>query len=283
MRSIVLLCLSGLSFSVFCAESKPVALREAISKGLLQVSAKGLGGHEGQCIEMVITSMHKKAMQVSIEAGMKLFPNDTSIQSMMVSQQRLVTLEPQAVRKIKLFAFCIEQHDGGPSSDEMFALGPMADGNLLEVVQFINNKKFQTSAAQHAIWCITDSASLSGIYDDTNPALAKELRMFVAKLTGRIPPWYQTEHKIQPGVEETFNPVKIHADFQYKLTTDGIVTFGIYNEQGDTVQTILANHAEKAGLHIMKIRFEAHNLPKGKYYARVMNQGVLVEERVFEL
>lgn len=283
MRSIVLLCLSGFCFSAFCAETKPVALNEALDKGLLQITTKGLGGHEGQCIEMSLTSTHKKEIQVSIGTGLKLLPDDTSVQSMIVSQDRLVTLAPHAVRKVKVFAFCIEQSDSGPSSDELFALGPNADGNLLEVVQFINKKKYQTAAAQHAIWCITDSASLSGIYDDTNPAMAKELRMLVAKLTGRVPPWYQQEYKIEPGVPETFNPVNINADFQYTLTSDGIVTFGIYNAQGDTIQTILANHAEKAGLHRMKIRFESRNLPKGKYYARMMNQGVLVEEKEFDL
>lgn len=265
------------------SETKPVSLQEALNKGLVAFTAKGLGGHTGQCIEVAITSLHKKEIQLSIDAGMKFLPDDTSAQSMIVTQEKMFALAPKAIRKIKLFAMCIEQSDRGPAADEMFALGPMADGNLLEVVNFLNLKKYQTSAAQHAVWCITDSASLGGIFDETNPALAKELRMLVAKLTEKIPPWYQVEYKIQPGVQETFEPLRIHADFKYTLNDDGIVTFAIFNEQGDTVKTILANHVEKAGTHMMKIKFESSKIPKGKYFVRVTNKGILVEEKVFEL
>lgn len=269
--------------SAFCADSKSVSLQDALNKGLIQVATKGLGDHQGQCIEIAITSLNKKEMEISIDAGMKLFPNDTSAQSMIVTQERMFALAPKAIRKIKLFAMCIEQSDRGPSADELFALGPMAGGNLLKVVNFLNLKKYQTSAAQHAVWCITDSASIGGVYDETNPALAKELRVLVAKLTGKIPPWYQVEYKIQPGVQETFEPLRIHADFKYTLNDDGIVTFAIFNEQGDTVKTILANHQEKAGMHMMKIKFESSKIPKGKYFVRVTNKGILVEEKVFEL
>jgi hypothetical protein len=267
----------------FCASNSAFQLHDAIDKGYIEVSAKGLGGHSGQCIEMTITSTHKKEIQIDIDAGIQLLPNDTSVQSMIVTQDKILTLAAHTAKKIKLFAMCIEQSDRGPSSDELFAPGAIADGNLLAVVQFLNDKKYQGPAGQHAVWCITDSANIGGIFDETNPALAKELRMLVARLTGKIPPWYQTTYRIEPGIQETFQPVSIHADFQYKLTEDGVVTFGIYNVQGDTVQTILANHEEKAGLHMMKIRFESRNLPKGKYYARVTNKGVLVEEKVFEL
>ena len=274
---------SGFYDSAFCADTKPVSLQEALNKGLIQVATKGLGDHHGQCIEISITSLNKKEMEITIDAGLQLFPDDTSVQSMIVTQERMFALTPKAIRKIKLFAMCTEQSDRGPAADELFALGPMADGNLLEVVNFLSKKKYQTSAAQHAVWCITDSASIGGIYDETNPALAKELRMLVAKLTGKIPPWYQVEYKIQPGVQETFEPLRIHADFKYTLTEEGVVTFAIFNERGDTVQTILANHQEKAGMHGMKIKFESRNLPKVKYYARVTNKGILIEEQVFEL
>lgn len=275
--------LSSALYKPSTAETKSVSLQEAMNRGLVSVSTKGVGGHMGQCIEMTITSRHKKAMQLAVEAGLQLLPADTSAQSMMVSQEKYVALEPKAVKKVKLFALCTQQSDRGPSSEDEFALASMAEGNLLAVAQFLSRKKYQTSAAQHAVWCITDGANIGGIYDEANPALAKELRMLVATLTGKIPPWYQTEYKIQPGVRETFEPLRIHAEFNYTLAEDGVVTFAIFNAQGDTVQTILANHAEKAGMHRMKIKFESRNLPKGKYYARVTNKGILIEEKVFEL
>lgn len=270
-------------FLMQAAETKPVSLQEALNKGLVSASAKGLGGHSGQCIEIVLASLHKKELQVSIAAGLNLLPGDTAVQSMIVSQEKMITLAPKALKKVKLYALCTEQSNSAPSADELFALGPMAEGNLLDVVNFLSRKKYQTSAAQHAVWCITDGANIGGIYDEANPALAKELRMLVAKLTGKIPPWYQVEYKIQPGVQETFEPLRIHADFKYTLSEDGVVTFGIFNEQGDTVKTILANHAEKAGIHMMKIKFESSKIPKGKYFVRVTNKGILIEEKVVEL
>ncbi|MDZ4844970.1 MAG: hypothetical protein SH857_05405 [Chitinophagales bacterium] len=283
IRSLVFTLTSIFCTSAFCANSKSVSLQDALNKGLIQVATKGLGGHQGQCIEITITSLNKKEMEILIDAGLQLLPSDTSAQSMMVSQEKIFTLTSKTLKKIKLYALCTQQSDRGPSADELFALGPVAEGHLLTVAQFLSKKKYQTSAAQHAVWCITDSASIGGIYDETNPALAKELRMLVAKLTGKIPPWYQTEYNIQPGVQETFEPLRIHADFKYALTEEGDVTFAIFNEQGDTVRTILANHAEKAGIHMMKIKFESSKLPKGKYYARVTNKGTLIEEKVFEL
>jgi len=265
------------------ADSKPLFLKDALSKGFITADVKGLGDHLGQCIEISVTSIYKKEIQIAIDAGLKLIPEDTSVQNMIVTQEKILVLSPHAIKKVKLFAMCTEQSDRGPSTDDLFALGATAEGSLLEVVQFISTKKYQTSAAQHAIWCITDSSNLGGIYDETNPALAKELRILVAKLTGKIPPWYQIEYAKEPGIVFSNEPARIHADFKYTLKEDGLVTFGIYNERGDTIQTILKDHPEKAGMSMMKIRFESRNLPKGKYFARVTNNGILIEEKIFEL
>ncbi len=266
-----------------CTESKKLSLLDAKKEGLVTVNTTGVGGYTGQCIIMEITVIGKKEIEIVIDAGLKLIPEDSAVQSMIVTQDKILALAPKAVRKIKLYAMCTESSDMSPPDGSTFAMGPMADGNLMEVVKFISAKKYQADAAQQAIWCITDSASIGGIQDDANPALAKELRMFVAKLTGKIPPWYQIEYKQETGTVFTNEPAVIKADFQYTLKEEGTVTFAIYNEKGEMVQTLVENHKEKPGLGTMKIRFETREFKKGKYFVRVTNNGVLIEEKVFEL
>ncbi len=269
--------------STDAANVQTVSLTQALEKGWVNFSAKGLGGHTGQCINLEITNVYKKEIKIEIYAGLNLIPDDTAIQNMIVTQDRFLVIAPQAKRNVKIYAMCTEKNDRGPDNEVLFAMGEMADGNLMEIVQFVNKKKFQSTAAQHAIWCITDNESLSGIYDAANTALSKELRLLVAKLTGNIPPWYTAEYQIQPGNTNTFKPLKIVTDFRYTLDEDGIVTFAIYNESGDVIQSILENHQEKAGMHLLKIQFEAKDLPDGKYFVRVLNEGKLIEEKIFEL
>lgn len=269
------------SFELF--PMKSMSLQDAISNGYIEVTTHGLQGYTGECMQMEVQSRYKKDLELTIEPGLQFHSMDSSVQDMIVMRTRVFTLESKKSKAVKLYAMCIQRDNIGPSEEEQFNIGALADSLLLELVRYIEKKRYyKKDAAQHAIWVLTDSASMAGIYSE-DQSIGEDLRLFVRKLTGQIPPWYQIEYKKERDVVFTNEPAIIHATFKYRLEKDGIITFAIYNEDGEVVQSILKDNEQKPGIHMMKIRFEAYDVPKGKYFVRVLNQGDLVEEKMFEL
>jgi len=257
-----------------------LTLDDAMVKGYITVTTRGLNGHTVICIEMEIKSLHKKGLKLTIESGLQLHSIDSTIQDMIITKGIEVNLESKQAKRVKVFANCIQRSNNSPGKDELFSLGFLADSNLLKLVKFIEKKRYyKDDAAQHAIWVLTDAGNIANIYSE-NEVVGKNLRLFMQQLTGRIAPWYQIEYKKEEGIVFTNEPAIIHATFKYTLEQDGVVTFAIYNEKGEVVQSILDQQSQKRGIQMMKIRFEANAVKPGNYYIRVHNKDQLIEERM---
>ncbi len=272
----------ALIFSAY-GNSEPITVNEAIKKGLIQVTVTGTGMHTGQCVNLEIINLKRKELKIKIQAGLQFNPVDTSLQKMLVTQDRVVTLPSRSIRNVKVNAMSMQVKKAVPGTNSPLKIGRGSTGNLLKLVAFLSQKKYQTDAAQHAIWCVTDNLQLSGIYDTANPALAEELRQLVSKLTGRSLPWYYAEYNIVPGNPATYGPQKIFADLKYRLRQDGNTLVGVFHDSGKLVHTILDNRIQKAGTYNIKISINTKELSSGKYFVRVKSSGVLIEEKVMEL
>lgn len=148
-------------------------LAEAEQKKLVLLSITGAvpdtayhgeySSHYGPCMALQVANTTNQALNLYLEYGYKLEPEDSSLQTMIVTQTLLVKLQPRQKKDYRVFAMCSQAHDKGPSKDESFVLRTRASGNLLGVTELINRKKYQSDAAQNAVWCLTDNYELSSI------------------------------------------------------------------------------------------------------------------------
>ncbi len=269
---------AALLFSISIS-AQTVDLLDALKKGLVTISVAGTGGHQGESLKMTLHNKSKKKLTVRIPAGQVFEPVDSNLQNLMVAKEEQLLVEAGKNRIAKLFGFCVEAGDGSPG-ESTFNFGALAEGPLLKLAQYLSeNKLYQNGSAQYAVWAVSNNYGLESIGDQT-------LTKFVADLLGKPMPAYsltysppQPEDRLLPGQPVTLpEAVSMNGLFYYELTKDQIVGFGLYNEQGELVHTLFKNRQQKKGHHKFRFEFEIRNLPKGKYYARLVSERKVIKE-----
>jgi hypothetical protein len=254
--------------------SKTIDIRAAIKSGLIEVEPFGNGGHTGKCIQLKLKNLKKKKLEIFVPAGLIFNSVDTFNQDLIIIQDRMLVLDKFQKRSFSLYAMCIQASNASPSIESLFETGPEAEGNLLEVIKFIDKKNIRTQAAQYAIWAVTDNKRIENI---NHP----ELAIFTAELLGKPIPQYMIQHAAQsrPG-QPAFQdkPVVINGTFRYKSSEERKVSFGLYNAEGTLLYESFKDQVQQRGEHKFKFLFEVRNIPKGKYYARLISGGVVIEE-----
>ncbi|MCF8245724.1 MAG: hypothetical protein K9J37_13880 [Saprospiraceae bacterium] len=275
----VILCL----FQSVNLSGQVLDIAEAIKKGLITVSAEGKGGHSGECLKLHLHNKSKKKLEVRVPAGQIFEAGDSSLQNLMVSKEENFLVGEGASRIGKLFGFCIEASDGSPGEGSAFKLGKMAEGNLLKMAKYLNEKNMhEHPSAQYAVWAVSDADRLEGIGDPT-------LTKYVADMLGKPMPEYHIKYQSPPqdrqlpgqpaNWREAF---AMNGLFYYDLAADKQVDFGLYNEAGELVHQLFKNRVQKRGSHKFRFEFEIRGLPKGKYFARLSNRGNLIKELAVE-
>lgn len=261
----------------------PIPLQDAVKNGLVKVTVKGEGGHTGKVLTLEVTNNERKYITVDIPTGLQFQSVDTNTQDLIITDGAQLVLGAAATRKITLHAMCIKPGKGSPSLGSAFLLGTMAADTLLKLVQFIDEQKYQDGLGQSAVWTIIRNEGLENVYGD-NPERLKTMLLFMHKLTGKPLPWYNIEKPAPPpGRVFTQEPSILHGVYNFTLTEKGFAKLAVYNEAGEQVFLFQEKMEVFAGENRIKFKLEVKGYKKGKYYARLHIDGVLKEEKVFEI
>jgi hypothetical protein len=186
--------------------SNTYSLQEATEKKLVDATMYGLvgGGHEEQSVHLDLKSNAKSTLTIRLEAGQLFYPYEDNVQPLMLVKEEVIVLEPGKKAKQVLYAYCVEQSAAGPGIRDTFSIGPLADGALLEMAKFLNEKSYFGPGIQDAVWSISDGESVESIYVK-DMQLSNELRQKVADLTGQqyVPLSRETFRMEQPEVIRT--------------------------------------------------------------------------------
>lgn len=284
-----LLLLSGLYKTSFAETTYKLA--EAEQKKLVLLSITGAvpdtayhgeySSHYGPCMALQVANTTNQALNLNLEYGYKLEPQDSSLQTMIVTQTLLVKLQPRQKKDYRVFAMCSQAHDKGPSKDESFVLRTRASGNLLGVTELINRKKYQSDAAQNAVWCLTDNYELSSITsEDTTMMYA--LRRFVARAKGILPekiytPVYPPAAYIEPEPVRTMHTV-YSGSLSYSFSKTAKVTIALFDEAGRLKKTYVNNETQNSGEHSFNYKISSEEMDNKRHYLRIIRDGKLEEE-----
>lgn len=253
----------------FGSFAEVVDLSAALKKGLIQVRIDAQGGHSGEAISVAIGNKGKKNLEIRIPAGQIFQSADSSLQNLMVLEEKLLTLEAGKTRPVGLYTACVEAGDGSPLAGSVFNLGLLAGGHLLKIAQYISEHRlFSDPSAQNAVWAVTDGHPLTYINHEG-------LANFVAETLGKSPPEYAILHQ-QPSTpgEPAFRhaPAKLEGVFKYDLPRELLVSFGLYNDKGEAVHHFFKDRKQLRGYHKFRFTFEIRNLPPGKYAVRLVEK-----------
>lgn len=272
--------------------TQSLKLSEAVQKNIVSVKVKGakpdtsglfVSSHVGPCMAMEVANSTAESLLLSLEYGYKLVPEDTGIQTMMVTQTMMVSLAPKQKKNYRLYAMCTEAHDGGPSPEQGFSLGKRFGGNVLSLAEVVNRKRYQTDAAQNAIWCITDNYDLSRIHSD-DTAQMYDLRRFVAKAKG-LPQTSIYESTTSNNYTEPPAPVMrmrtvYSGSLSYSVTRTSKVMIALFDENNHMKKVYVNNETQREGQYTYNYELSSDEMENKKHYIRMFRDGRLEEEMV---
>lgn len=267
-------------------------LSEALQNKLVSVKMSGakpdtsglfVSSHVGPCMAMEVVNATADNLLLSLEYGYKLVPDDTNIQTMIVTQTLMVNLAPKQKKNYRIYAMCTEAHDGGPSSDESFKLGKRFGGSVLTMAELINRKRYQTDAAQQAVWCLTNDYDLSGINSDDTTQMY-DLRRLVAKLKG-LPMSSVYENNINTGSAYTPPAPRVvrtrmiySGSLSYSVSRTAKVMIALFDEDNHMKKVYVNNEAQREGQYTYNYELSSDEMDNKKHYLRMFRDGRLEEE-----
>ncbi len=271
----------------FCqAAEVSCKLSEAIQKKLVSVKFTGAkddtahmmqSSHYGPCISMEIASASADNLQINLEYGYILMPEDSSTQAMMVTQSLVASLNPKQKKNYRLYAMCTEASDGSPGSDDNFKIGKRSTGNLLGLAELLNRKKYQNDAGQDAVWCLTDNRDIHSIYS-TDTGMMYDLRRFVAKAKN-LPPAsiYETEPTEAAPVTYTTRYV-YSGSLSYSLAGNHKVLIALFDEDNHMKKVYVNNESQRDGVYTYNYQLSSDEMDNKKHYLRMFRDGKMEEE-----
>jgi hypothetical protein len=273
---LILLALSITEIPVLASAS--ISIEEAAKRGIIKLSIKGKGGYTGDVITMKIQNLTDSKLDLKLEAGRRLDSKNNDEQDILVTKQQEFFVNAKELKILNVFGMCCQAHNSAPAEKSNYAVGTLADSNLVKLANFIDQNKYYTNySAQQSVWVISDNNSLASITDGDKEDGTK-LKKFVSKITGKIIPPYDITYKTGSDGSAMGEAFKIEGIFEYSLPMTCHSTMGIYDERGRLVQLIFKDQQSDRGEYKLFYTFRTKDVPQGTYYARVEADGMLQKQ-----
>lgn len=257
--------LTPLLLLVFCLSVQAqtrLKLSDAVAKGFVKLKIMGNDGHTGRCATVITENTTAQTLDVDIDCGQKITCSDSSSQNLVITQSEHIRLTPKRIVTTAVYAMCINAHKSSPGRIP-FKLGQMAQGALLRLTKFIEQKKYQNAHAQSAVWTITDNNSLATIGSDEGDdyEMTNALRGFVAT-EKHITNYTKAKPKVR-------KEAMVEGSFDIVLVSKAPVVVQMVDAQNRVVK-VFVKESKEAG--ILRINYSVKNTDykAGTYYIVMM-------------
>jgi len=151
--------------------------------------------------------------------GILFIPDAEEEQTLIKSEDEMFALSNGQKKVLQFHGYCTELHDNGCDEGTAFTMNQTNNSKLKTLLSYMDSLQIKDeNIIQHAIWCITDSSSVSYIEDDAHPNTAKALRGFLCKQTGQKETWYNTAADIveTPAHEFIIVPKEVKGEITFE-------------------------------------------------------------------
>ncbi|MCX6271721.1 MAG: hypothetical protein NTU44_10970 [Bacteroidetes bacterium] len=253
-----------------------MSLSEAVNKKLITYSLQhsvflqdSLANRKGIRMMMSVQNLSQGTLNLVMESGRRFTTEDSSYQNLILTEERVITLQPRQYRDYLFLAFCTNETRHSPSVN-FYQVGPMADGLLLKLSQYLNKNLSINTAAQEAIWVITNKRSILTVKGKTTLE-TRQIRNYLYNLTGLPRPPRSTDPLSYPLVS-------VSGKVDWVMPADGKVTMTLSDEHGRQIGYLVSNRSYTKGKQFYLFNYKDDTLIPGKTY-RVK---LLVEDNVFK-
>jgi len=259
--------ISGFAYPVDTTKFKSFQSLEA--EGLIESQIYGTGGYSGNHFRASFTNNTTDSAFVWIEAGRRIFSDDTTIQDIFIAHHEMLALAPEAQDSVDIFGFCCQASFGAPYGNSTFKSGEMAPETWVELAEFLHLNEFPISAIQSAVWVFSDHKPMSSI-SDADPELIAPLKRKVAELLGIEVPWYTIGLKKIPNQLSSDIVTKIEGLIEFYVSSNGIISILIKDQYGQIVSRPIKEEAHGPGEYTFELKQYVEGWKKGSYTVYVI-------------
>ena len=259
-------------------------LSEAIAdKSVIMEAVNFEGRYVGKTTRLSVTNTTKEVLQLKINPGVILKPNEDGYQPMVLLGEEMLVVGPGTSGQVEVQTFCGNSDASCPKTDLHYSFSHVGSDTLIKVLGFISKNRIRTYLGQHAVWVITNHKSLGTVYSAEEADLSKRFVDFLSSVTGLPKPdYYQlmTVHETPSQPVYVPKALKIVAEFQLYIREPKTLTFGVFNEKGVMIQKVFENQEFPAMGHRFELEFESSDEPAGKYFLRLKEGDKVLQEKM---
>jgi hypothetical protein len=269
MKKLFLFLLCALPFCGFS-----ITLQEAIAQNLVKIEESKTSGI-GTELDVLVFNQQKKHLRIEIPLGTIFYPNDTTLQPLIITQSDFYTFSPKEKHSFSFKGFCCNAKKINPASGSAYSMSQPSKNSLLNIIKFIAHKNIQDrSEIQNAVWAATNNHRAEAIFND-------ELKQYVAKELGQTLRSVQIiyDQQTHPGVAAfDNNKLKIKGLFKYSTEKDIIADLCLFDENNKLITKMQSNLHHQRGMHKFGFNFEMTNVKPGRYFVRLVSGKVAINE-----
>lgn len=242
-------------------------LTELIEDGLIDVQALGNGTHEGESVEVSVTSLSTSAISSSIPVGWVFISERPEVQDLLVVREEVFVLSPSATKTIMCRAFCCESSGSPPMESERYRAGRLADPSLVQVALACAARDYDDHAIQHAIWVVSDGHDIAGM-GAMDSTLNDTLRNALSEINGQPVPRYSLHYAESDGAVCSRRLDRITRQLPLNLPNGATLTV-VAITQDSKVREVLFDHVSlEPGRHMIELDVNVRDWPAGRYALR---------------
>jgi hypothetical protein len=222
--------------------------------------------HYLEPIVLEVSNTSNEVLSIAIENGDMFIPADSNKQNIVVTSTELLVLQPKTKKTINIKGMCTEHSDGSGNESTIYSFAPVTNEKLKKLSAFISEKKYQSSAAQYAVWSLMDNNDINSIYSSDSTE-ENDLKKFMASLTGKTFVVRSKDYRYnyyEPPKE------KVGGMFEYSFTQAQDIQIAMFDKNGILVRELFNQKKVPAGTHKLNFEYDSSVYTEDVYYFKLI-------------
>lgn len=278
-----LMLISLVSFIMLGAttSNNKISLSEAINQKIVSVEFKG-NEESTHYFEPVMASIQNNTnsnYQIICDNGYLLEPADVKEQTLIITDEQLISLTPKQKVFKPIKAMCIEPSDRAGSELSTYTLKNNTDTLLDKMADFVDKNNYFTACAQEAIWTVVRKNPLYYIYGaDTTEA--KNLVNYIADITG----WQKYDNSASNNYKYNFYippKEKLSGSFTFGFKSPKDIQVAMFNTDGILVRELFNQKQVPIVKNRIEYAFDFNTYTDDVYYVKlIVDNKVLMNRKI---
>ena len=272
-------------FTVLSATSQITSftsVEELAKTKKIDIELKGIGGYQGECVQIDIENLTNEELHIWLEAGRRLDNTNEDEQDIIVVKDQRFNLNAKKSTTITAFGFCCQSSNHEPAPDRKFNIGWLERDNLLWIAQYLNDHPYENQTMQSAVWVFSNGANPAGILGlkDEN---VRELKKVIAQKLNIEIPWYEIYYERDSNMVFSDRHYELKGAIEYSLPNRGWLSMVARSPQKQVAHRFTTNAFVEGGVYTYDVDLNIKNWPKGKYDIEIYLDDILKKKISFTI